>query len=187
MDDDYEIISHGEVERLKKGLSDAKGSGSYDLKKSIEHLAEKLDSMIDVFEAASEDLREEDTESELVSQKINPILEKLKDIDEQNKKLADGIVAINAIVEEKLQEMFDIANSLRESQMTLQRNLEDAVNKIRDSLREMPRQESRPSFSSSPGMSMSSKSFDVENDLPPLPKAPSFERLMPKKKGLKLF
>ena len=97
MDDDYEIISHNEVERLKKGLDTAKSSGSYDLKKSIEHLTEKLDNMIDVFEAASDDLREEDQESELVTQKIDPIIEKLKEIDEQNKKLADGIVAINAI------------------------------------------------------------------------------------------
>ena len=187
MDDDYEIISHGEVERLKKGLDTAKSSGSYDLKKSIEHLTEKLDNMIDVFEAASEDLREEDTESELVTQKIDPIIEKLKDIEEQNKKLADGIVAINAIVEEKLQEMFDIANSLRDSQMTLQRNLEDAVNKIRDSLREAPRQESRQSFNPSQNMNMGSQSMDLESDLPPLPKAPSFDKLMPKRRGLKLF
>ncbi len=70
--------------------------------------------------------------------------------------------------------------------MTMQRSLEDAVNKIRESLRDNSRQESRSSFSSMPSQS-SMGSMDMGNDLPPLPKAPTFDKIMPKRRGLKLF
>ena len=180
MDDDYQILSRREIERLKKELKDARsGSGnSEDLEKSIGALGEKLDMIMDVFESAAEDLKEEDAESQLVKDKIEPMMQKIADIEEQNKKLAEGIVAINQIVDEKLQQIFDIANSLRNSQQMLQRNFQDAVNKIQTTM-----EKQQPPQAPAPMPSFSEPNLG----LPPLPRGPELQKMDTRKRGFHLF
>ncbi|MBD3259761.1 hypothetical protein GF371_03985 [Candidatus Woesearchaeota archaeon] len=127
-EDEYEILSRHELKRLRdeiKALKEGGKADTGDLHKAIEDLNEKLQQMMEVFEAASEDLREEDTESELVNTKIDPILDRITGIEEQNKKIAEGLVAINDIVEEKLGEITETANALKDMQEELKEKMSE--------------------------------------------------------------
>jgi uncharacterized phage infection (PIP) family protein YhgE len=168
--DDFELISHNEARNLREQLSKLKGGGSNmssELKHSINELNEKLGSLIDIFDAAVEDLREEDKESEIIASKINPIMEKINEIDEQNKKLAQGMVAINSLVDEKLSQIARVAESLQHSQTTIMDSLQSTK-------------------SAPPSYSRSMPSFDddssLDGGLPPLPGSEEKE-----KKKFKLF
>ena len=195
-DDDYEIISQREVKRLKNEINLLKGSGHIEgqrLQETIEDLTSKLNSMIDVFEAASEDMREEDKEAELISHKIDPIFEKLSELAEQNKKIADGLIAINSIVDEKLTQFTDMAESLNRQQNDLIEKLGDVMDNMKssnssssssNSLPPFPRQQ--PMFESRPQSSF--ESGPQAPDFPPLPTNTGMQRLEPsKRKGFHLF
>ena len=202
MDDDYELVSRDDIHRLKEQLNKSKGSDNDapELRKSISHLNERLSTLIEIFDAAVEDLREEDKESELVSQKIDPIIAKLRDIDEQNKKLAQGMVAINSLVDEKLSELNKVAQSMKQAQEEIKDSLNQVLHEVRS--KSIDNMGAPGSSLSSAGSSMRSmeqdlgfsgkervgegrgSSFDLGGDLPPLPG--SRDRLEPKKK-FKLF
>ncbi|MBW3012976.1 hypothetical protein KY325_00375 [Candidatus Woesearchaeota archaeon] len=127
-EDEYEILSRHELKRLRdevKALKDGGKADTSDLLKAIEELNEKLQQMIEIFDSASQDLREEDTESELVETKIDPILQRISGIEEQNQKIAEGLVAINDIVEEKLAELTETANSLKDTQEELKEKMSE--------------------------------------------------------------
>ena len=101
MNDDYEIISQREIRKLReqlKGIDSGKAVDVNTLHRTVSELDEKLGSLLDIFSAAVDDMREEDKESEIIKDKINPIIEKLDQIDDQNKKLAQGMVAVNDLL-----------------------------------------------------------------------------------------
>ena len=52
----------------------------------------------------------------IIAKKIDPIFARLDSIDEQNKKIAQGLMAINDIVEEKLGQITDTAQVLARAQ-----------------------------------------------------------------------
>lgn len=127
-EDEYEILSRHEISRLRDEIKSLKRGGEPDtkgLQKAIQDLNDKLDQMIEVFEAATEDLRDEDKESELVDEKLDPLLERISGIEEQNKKIAEGLVTINDIIEEKLAEISETAKSLQDMQEDLKEGMEE--------------------------------------------------------------
>ena len=204
MDDDYELVSREDIHRLKDQLNKSKGSDVDvpELRKSISHLNERLSTLIEIFDTAVEDLREEDKESELVSQKIDPIIARLRDIDEQNKKLAQGMVAINSLVDEKLSELNKLAQSMKQAQEDLKDSVNEVLHEVRSKSIDNTGAQGMPSMSqrsSMPPMDQelglggrgeserraredgrSSSSFGLGGDLPPLPG--SRDKIEPKKK-----
>jgi chromosome segregation ATPase len=166
IDDELDIFSNDDLHKLKSQLKKGGKMEDGEIKHSITELNEKLGTLIDIFDAAVEDLKQEDNESELISEKIDPIIQRLEEIDAQNKKLAQGMVAINSLVDEKLSEITKIAQVLLNSQADLKHTVQES--KGRD----------EPSFMPS-RMPPSSRSMD---DLPPLPGGDFKE-----KKKFKLF
>jgi len=116
-EDDYELLPHREIQRLKEEISKLKGGqpveSDKELKRAVVGLSEKIESMNEILEAASQDLREEDKEAEIIKDKIDPIMNKMAEIAEQNEKIAKGLVAINDIVGEKLEEITRLVEGLR--------------------------------------------------------------------------
>lgn len=151
MADDYELISHREVQKLKEDLNKLKEGHpvSSDMKQSIRELNDKLGSLIEIFDSAVENLRVEDKETELISEKINPIIQKLEEIDDQNKKLAQGMVALNTLVDDKLSELNKMIGSLKQ----LQEDMEEKMHSV---------------LSESKGSSSSSSLGSMGSSLPPL-------------------
>jgi uncharacterized phage infection (PIP) family protein YhgE len=103
--ENYELISRKNISKIRKDLEELRGTnpagaGISDLKDSIEKLSYNLENMLSVFEAASEEMKLEDRETEAIAKRIDPLLEKLDMIIDQNKKIAQGIVAVADIVNE---------------------------------------------------------------------------------------
>ncbi|MBW3016782.1 hypothetical protein KY316_00275 [Candidatus Woesearchaeota archaeon] len=119
-EDDYEILPREQIKKLKDEISrlkSGKAMGDGELLYAIKELSVKLESMSGIFEAAEIDLREEDKTAEIVKDKIDPILERVNLIAEQNQKIAKGLVAINDILEEKLKELVDLTEDIKAMRM----------------------------------------------------------------------
>jgi hypothetical protein len=103
-DDSYEIMPYKEIVELRKQIGDLQKKtgepGSKDLLVSMESLTKSMNNMLQLFSSAAEEMKlEERTESEL-SKKIAPMIEKLDRIEEQNKTIAEGLVAVASMMED---------------------------------------------------------------------------------------
>lgn len=97
-EDDYDLVPHTELHKLEDELSQLRrgtgGANPSNLKDSMDDLSRSLQSMITVFKEAKDELRIEDEEKELMSKKIDPILQKLDNLLDQNEKIAEGILTL---------------------------------------------------------------------------------------------
>ncbi len=121
--DDFEIMPREQIKKLREEISRLKtgtGPASEELIDAIKTLSMKLDSMSKIFESAEQDLLEEDKTAEIIKDKIDPILQKVTEIDDQNKKIAKGLVAINDILEEKLGELNEVVEGLKNMRPSMQ-------------------------------------------------------------------
>jgi uncharacterized phage infection (PIP) family protein YhgE len=100
MDEDYDMVPHNEIIRLKKEMEALK-SGSGNIQKPMEELSNNLNKMISIFNTAVDELKLEKQEEEFTAKKLDPINEKLDNIIEQNKQIAEAIVAVVDMVKEK--------------------------------------------------------------------------------------
>jgi hypothetical protein len=102
----YVDMPYSEVADLKKQLKKLqdKGSsaGSDDLIKSMTTLTKNMDSMLQLFKTAADEMKLEEREEKELTQQISPIMDKLDEIIEQNKIIAEGMVAVSDLVKEKL-------------------------------------------------------------------------------------
>ena len=73
-----------------------------DLQSSIDTLNQSINSLVGLFKEAAESMKMEEKEADIVANKLDPIMERLDMIIDQNKKIAKGIVAIADMVEERL-------------------------------------------------------------------------------------
>jgi len=107
-DDDYDLIPHSELKKLKKGISDIKGgdSNTSGMQDSMAMLSESLNSMISIFSEAKKELQIEDEEKELLSNKIDPMLQKIEGLNDQNEKIAEGILSLADMIK-KLEDKID--------------------------------------------------------------------------------
>jgi uncharacterized phage infection (PIP) family protein YhgE len=141
-EDDYELMPHREVQRLKEELSKIKGGESVgldnEMRRAIIDLSEKIGTMNTVLEAASSDLREEDKEAEIIKNKIDPIMQKMTELAEQNEKIARGLVAIHDLVDEKLQQLSVVVNDLSGMASDIQ-EMKSQVARLKSQSAELPR------------------------------------------------
>ena len=163
-DDSYEIMPYKEIVDLKKQISELKSAvgdtSSKELLNSMANLTKTMDSMMQLFSAAAEEMKlEEKSESEL-SQKLGPLFEKVEKLEEQNKTIAEGLVAIADMVKEVKEK-------------------ERRIEKPRQEYRPRPKEPEMPSFNESfppLGQSVTSPFPSEFNELPPLePPAPMMQ------------
>ncbi len=101
-DDSYEIMPYKEIVALKKELESLKkksgNTSSQDLLNSMSKLTKSMDSMLQLFQTAAEEMKAEETTEEKFETKIKPLVNKIDEVIEQNKIIAEGMVAIADIV-----------------------------------------------------------------------------------------
>jgi hypothetical protein len=97
VDEDYDLFPHGELKKLEDEIRDLKrspASPDNQMKSSMDELSSALKSMITIFGEAKNELRIEDEEKELLSKKIQPMMQKLDTLLDQNEKIAEGILSV---------------------------------------------------------------------------------------------
>ena len=95
-EDDYELLPHKEIAELKEELAKLKDfevTPSKKLQVSIIELNQKLDKLLTIFEDATHEMRAEES-SLSFAEKMQPLVEKMNKILDQNAEIASGILAV---------------------------------------------------------------------------------------------
>ncbi len=100
----YEIMPYKEIVALKKQIDELKRrTGDTDSKQllmSMSNLTKSMNNMLQLFKTAAEEMKLEQKEEEAISRKVEPLLGTVSELKEQNKIIAEGMVAIADMVKE---------------------------------------------------------------------------------------
>jgi len=110
-EEEYEIMPHKTIENIKREIENLKiKAASKDvisaesLRKSLDNLTVSINSLMSLFKEAAEEMKlEEKTEEELKG-KLDPLLHRMYVIESENKKIAQGILALADMINKKLPE-----------------------------------------------------------------------------------
>ncbi len=169
-DEDYDLLPHKDIVRIKKELEELKQSKQTTEAKSvvnqINQLRNSINDLLDIFKEAQESFKLEEKEPPY----IKDLLHKLEILSEQNTRIAEGVVAVADMIKE-----------LRSKEKT----------RTEKPLMPKPSFEPpKPSFRPSPPPYSPPPAFDIPPppsfDIPPPPEFPGFEQER-KKKGLFRF
>ena len=100
-----DLIQYKDISELKRELDGMKGRKEIptrDLYDAVQKLTQTVAGMLDIFGAATEQMRLEEREFESESRKHEMIISKLDKMIDQNKTIAEGMVAIVEMVKEKI-------------------------------------------------------------------------------------
>ena len=100
-----DLVAYKDISELKKELEGMKGRkeiSSKELYDAVQKLAETMTGMLEVFGAAAEQMKLEEKEYESEARKHEMIISKLDKIIDQNKTIAEGMVAIVEMVKERI-------------------------------------------------------------------------------------
>ena len=99
-----DLISYKDISELRKeldGMREKKDISARDIHDAMRKLADTMGSMLEVFGAAAEQMKLEEKENESESKKHEIIVYKLDKLLDQNKTIAEGMVAIVEMFKEK--------------------------------------------------------------------------------------
>lgn len=113
----YEIMPYKEIVELKRQIAELQrktgDTTSKELLESMAALTKSMNNMLQLFSSAAEEMKlEEKTESEL-SQKVAPLIEKVDRLEEQNRAIAEGLVAVADMVKDIKGEKKPIPSSIK--------------------------------------------------------------------------
>ena len=100
-----DVIQYKDISELKKELDGMKGRKDIparELYDAVQKLTQTVTSMLDIFSAATEQMKLEEREYESDARKHEIIISKLDKLIDQNKTIAEGMVAIVEMVKEKI-------------------------------------------------------------------------------------
>lgn len=103
-EEDYESFQYKDISDLKRQLEEMKGKkdiSNTELHNAVQKLGQTITNMLDVFGAAAEQMKLEEKEYESNIKKHDIIISKLDKIIDQNRTIAEGMVAIVELVKEK--------------------------------------------------------------------------------------
>ena len=107
-DEEYELVPHKIVSELKKEVQDLKqnplgsSTSGHDLQGSMNSLAHSINDLVTLFKDATDQMRMEEKDSQVLSKRMEPMLDKLDTIIDQNHKIAKGILAVADMLHEHL-------------------------------------------------------------------------------------
>jgi len=90
-DEDYEIISHKEIDRLKQEINKLKEA---EFSGSANTIMNKLDKILEIFKEASLSMQNDSS----ADKKIEEIDEKLNNLLDQNQQIAEGVLAVADLI-----------------------------------------------------------------------------------------
>ena len=105
MDEEDYLVPYKDITELKKELEEIQGKKDVSIKdihEAVVKLAHALTDMLEVFGAATEQMKFEESEYQANTRKHEMIISKLDKLFDQNKTIAEGMVAIVEVVKEKL-------------------------------------------------------------------------------------
>ncbi|MBS3113641.1 hypothetical protein J4448_00935 [Candidatus Woesearchaeota archaeon] len=105
MADEEELVPYKDISELKRELEGMKGKKDVpanDIYDAVQKLAQTMTDMLEVFGAATEQMKLEEGEYESEARKHEMIISKLDKLIEQNRTIAEGMVAIVEMVKEKI-------------------------------------------------------------------------------------
>lgn len=102
-DEPYDLMPHRQISELKKDLQELKSNldraSPKELINSMSTLTKSIDSMLKLFSQAADELKFEEKEQSLSGGK-GSVNDKLDEIMDQNKAIADGMVAISDMIQD---------------------------------------------------------------------------------------
>ena len=105
-EEEYELMPHQtivkmkhELELLKKRAASTKKISSKEFMDSVDSLSKKIDSLMSLFQEAAEEMKVEEEEPGIKEQ-IHPLVARIDEIEEENRKIAQGILVVADMVEE---------------------------------------------------------------------------------------
>lgn len=111
INDEFELVPKGALRELKKEielLKTSKSSSNTDteeLAKSVALLRKSVDSMYDLFKKASEEIKLEDRDQNLIEKKLEPLTTKIESMSEQNQKIAKALVTVSNMVQDNMKKL----------------------------------------------------------------------------------
>jgi|SRR3989344_159121 len=103
-DEPYEIVPYKEIASLKKQIDELKlRTGDPDYKAllgSVTSLTKSMEGMLNLFKTAAEEMKLEQKSEAEISTKIGPLTEKVETLMDQNKTIAESMVALADMVKE---------------------------------------------------------------------------------------
>jgi archaellum component FlaC len=117
--EEYQIMPQKTISKIKKEIENLKTKAassdevaSPGFKRSIDNLTESINSLMSLFKEAAEEMKVEEKTEENIEQKLGPLVKKVAEIEEENKKIAEGILAVADMVRD-LNEKIDKKPALR--------------------------------------------------------------------------
>jgi len=107
MADEYEFVPYKDISELKReleGVKDKKDISGRDIHGAVTKLTDTMNDMLGIFAGAAEQLKLEESEYESENRKHDAIIAKLEKLIDQNKTIAEGMLAIVDLVKEKFPE-----------------------------------------------------------------------------------
>lgn len=107
---DYALVGEKEISELKQDVDYLKKnplggtSSGRALQESINKLNESISELISIFKEASEQMKAEERESDIIVQKIQPLYSRLDELSQQNEKIAKGILAVADMITSREQQ-----------------------------------------------------------------------------------
>jgi len=103
-EEDYDFVPYKDISELKKELESVKGRRDVSTKElydAVQHLAQTMNDIVEVFGAAAEQMKLEEKERESDIKKHELIISRLDKLIDQNRTIAEGMVAIVEMIKEK--------------------------------------------------------------------------------------
>ncbi len=100
--DDYEILSHDEIQSLRdelRRLKDNPASSDKSLQASMQNLTKVISDLMALFKDAEQQMKLDKEEEEDIGKKLDDAISRLKVLEDQNEKIASAMVAIADMVE----------------------------------------------------------------------------------------
>lgn len=104
-EEEYDLVPYRDISDLKKELDSMRGRkevSTSELHDAVQKLAQTMNDMLEVFGAAAEQMRLEEREHESDAKRHEVMISKLDKIIDQNKTIAEGMVAIVEMVKKKI-------------------------------------------------------------------------------------
>ena len=105
MEMEEEFTPYKDISELKRELEGMKGKKDIpanDIHNAVQKLAQTMTDMLEVFGAAAEQMKLEEQEYEANTKKHEMVISKLDKLIDQNKTIAEGMVAIVEMIKEKI-------------------------------------------------------------------------------------
>lgn len=110
MTNDYAIVPEDEFSQLKTDIKNIKSNplGSSEegrtMVATLTELNKSMSSLVNLFNVATDELKQEEHDSSLMSEKIGPLMDRIDNLEKQNEKIAKGIVAVADMIKDLKEE-----------------------------------------------------------------------------------